>query len=236
MSSELLLGNSSYHEGWANNSLTKAHTVVSGNNRILVVGIGRQTTGGASPAVATVTYGGVSMTLVTNSRATTSDGLEVAWWYLLSPAAGAADVVATLGASSNANLIMWIRDYADHDGQAPVGNFKGTNNSASATSVSTGTITARLDELVLSMASVGNAGLTTTWTNATELGDDDYVSMSASLAHRTETGPASYTQTATFSGGGYQAAISVIRLTPQAARASELYATRKTGRLPHLAM
>lgn len=212
----LVLGNSSYHEAWANNSTTKSHTVAAGNDRLLLVGVARQTTGGANPGVASVTFNGSAMTLVPNSKATSSDGLETLWYYMIAPPAITADVAISLGASSNANIMAWIRDYSNHDGAAPVGNYKGTNNSGSATSVVTSSITEAIDDLILTLANHGGGGATVTWTNATELGDDNYSSMGASLAHRTAVGANTFTQTATISTGVYQATISAVLVKPKA--------------------
>lgn len=73
------------------NSLSFSHTVGSGDRRILIVGVGHDS---ATEIVTGVTYGGVAMTLLIG-RSPLS-GINSRLFYLLDPAAGAANVVVSL--------------------------------------------------------------------------------------------------------------------------------------------
>lgn len=79
-------------------SLTYGHTV-SGSDRILVVGVTLYSD--STQTVSTVTYGGVSLTLISGCTAEQAD-IRTEQWYLIAPAAGTANVVVTLSATSGA--------------------------------------------------------------------------------------------------------------------------------------
>lgn len=76
-------------------SLTWSHTC-SGTNRLLVVGV--TINDGTSESVTGVTYNGVAMTSA-GSVALSANGDEVSLWYLVNPASGANNVVATFSAT-----------------------------------------------------------------------------------------------------------------------------------------
>ncbi|MGH9858921.1 MAG: hypothetical protein ACRD5F_02735, partial [Candidatus Acidiferrales bacterium] len=80
-------------------SVTFSHSC-SGSNRILFVGVYVLQSGGA-PAASTVTYAGVSLTLL-NRIVNGNHGSEL--WYLVAPPTGANDVVVTIGVST---LRIW---------------------------------------------------------------------------------------------------------------------------------
>jgi hypothetical protein len=76
-------------------SQTVSHTVGSGDDRLLVVGVASDT------LVTSVTFGGTAMTLL--APATSVAGIISAeFWYTLAPASGAANIVVTLTQAGNA--------------------------------------------------------------------------------------------------------------------------------------
>ncbi|MCO6451001.1 MAG: S8 family serine peptidase [Caldilineales bacterium] len=79
----------------AASSLTWAHTIASGNNRILTVGM--SLIGGQSTSV---TYGGAPLTLAGRYTGVNSHTVEI--WRLLAPPVGAANIVATFDAARQA--------------------------------------------------------------------------------------------------------------------------------------
>lgn len=82
----------------AGSSTTLSHTT-SGANRGLLVFVGIETALGA-PTVSSVTYAGVSMTLV-RSDAVASGSVRSEIWKLAAPASGANNIVVTLSAAAD---------------------------------------------------------------------------------------------------------------------------------------
>jgi hypothetical protein len=106
-------------------SYTAAYTVGSGSNRILFVGF----FGDSTRACTGVTYNGVAMTNVGFVYTNGADrGIEL--WYLLNPASGSNNVVASFSAST----VVWAAaaDYTDakQSGQPDASN---TGENASGT-------------------------------------------------------------------------------------------------------
>src|SRR4051812_48768267 len=80
-----------------------SHTVGTGTNNVLIVGLAMEDTSTASLAVNSITYNGVAMTLVPSSTATdgTSTFNRTVLYYLINPAAGAHTVSITFGGAVN---------------------------------------------------------------------------------------------------------------------------------------
>lgn len=76
-------------------TLTWSHTVGSGSNRLLVVGIFALNSS-AQPAVSGVTYNGVAMTKVRGDQRLNTVGMETSIWFLHDPPSGAHNVVASI--------------------------------------------------------------------------------------------------------------------------------------------
>jgi len=217
----LIAGNRSYAEQYigSGGTLTKSHTVAAGTNRLLRVKTALQEVSGA-PAISGITYNGVALTAVPNSEQNPGVTWErVQWWYLIGPATGANNLVLTMsGGGATSNMQIVIDDVSNHDGNAPVGNFKayGTN----VTSVNTGSI-AYTDGDSIAVATVhGTNGKTVSWTNATEYDDADWQSQHSSSAFATQSGSGNVTITATVSATEGRVAISAIRISPAAAAPS----------------
>ncbi|MHC4498457.1 MAG: LamG domain-containing protein, partial [Planctomycetota bacterium] len=81
----------------AGTTLSWSHTVGSGNNRILVVGIGAEDNSASDLIISSVTYGGANMVLVVGSSSTAdvSTLQKTELYYLLSPASGTDTITVT---------------------------------------------------------------------------------------------------------------------------------------------
>ncbi len=114
-------------------SATWQHTVGSGSDRLLVVGLSIEQYGDTPPAitpnVTSVTYGGAALTRIDDAFSTTHSELSdyvqtTELWYLLSPASGTANVAVTLEAATE-NLIagaISLTGVAQQGPEAAVGN------------------------------------------------------------------------------------------------------------------
>jgi len=78
-------------------TLTWAHVVGAGANRLLVVGMATQCTAAQPSTVSGVTYNGTAMTLAkATTKASATYSVESSVWILANPASGSHDVVATI--------------------------------------------------------------------------------------------------------------------------------------------
>ncbi len=84
-------------------SASWSHTVGSGTNTVLIVGLATEDTSTTSLAVSAITYNGVTMTPVASSTATAGSSTldRTQLFYLLNPAAGAHTVAVTFGGATN---------------------------------------------------------------------------------------------------------------------------------------
>jgi pectate lyase len=84
-------------------SVSWSHTVGSGSNTVLVVGLSTEDTSSSVLNVASIIYNGVAMTAVPNSAATAGSSTldKSQLFYLLNPAAGAHTVAVTFGGAVN---------------------------------------------------------------------------------------------------------------------------------------
>jgi len=209
----LTVGNTSTTEGTANTTVTHTHTVATGTNRVLLVGVARQDSSG-SPTVTGITFGGVALTAVTNGKSEGPNGWDDAeWWYLDNPAEGAANVVVTVTAATTANMGVFARDYSGcgSGGCTITGNYLDSGSTDLSTSVAS--ISLENGDHALAAVTLAQSGRTTSWTNATEDYDDDYISMSYSFATRNSTTTETPTITATYSADPIRSALSIITVS-----------------------
>ena len=84
-------------------SASWTHTVGTGTNTVLIVGLATEDTSTTSLAVSAITYNGVAMTAVASSTATAGSSTldRTQLFYLLNPAAGAHTVAITFGGAVN---------------------------------------------------------------------------------------------------------------------------------------
>ncbi len=167
-------------------SLTWSHTVATGSNRALFVTLAID---GLGPGVNGVTYGGVALTQV--GRTTGNHAVEI--WRLLSPAAGSADVVVSLGGATD--IKGGAVTYNGVEQTTPTGTYAGASGTGTTASVDVSSATGGL---VLDI---------TNWDNnpsgySTGTGQSDIWNLTNS-AHRavstTEAGAATVTMSSTVS-------------------------------------
>ena len=99
-------------------SLTFSHTVNSGSDSILIVEVADRH-GGAGDPVASVTYGGQSLTLIGSADLPNTESAEI--WYLLAPTVGTANVVVTL--TGSCHFVAGATDYFGVNQTTPLGTL-----------------------------------------------------------------------------------------------------------------
>ena len=84
-------------------SASWSHTIGSGTNRVLIVGLATEDTSTTSLAVSSITYNGVAMTAVPSSTATAGSSTldRTQLFYLINPAVGVHTVAVTFGGAVN---------------------------------------------------------------------------------------------------------------------------------------
>ena len=115
-------------------SKTFSVTAVGGANNLLVVYVGYHD-GTATNATATVTYNGVSMTLLGRKAATTEARNQTEAYGLINPPAGAHDVVITFSGGNQYGACC-AQEYSGVDASTPVENVssaEGSNSGDSST-------------------------------------------------------------------------------------------------------
>lgn len=127
-------------------SITFSHTVGSGAYRILIVGV--STAIGLGQSHSGVTYGGVAMTLLVQDFG----GGGVSLWYLVNPASGAANVVASIGTADA--IVAGAVSYTGADQSLPFRDTAHTFGTGTAISV---TCSAVGGDLVIDCFAVANS-------------------------------------------------------------------------------
>lgn len=147
--------------------LTGSHTLVAGNNRMVVVYAGVEGYLAAASIVPTVTYGGVSMTLgISSVQASGTFGNRATIFYLLEadlPSDGANDVVITYTGYTDNDHGFYISQYGNVAQEIP----EDTDGLAEVTPADTtveNSITCSEGSWILSMAVCGNPS-TGTWSH-----------------------------------------------------------------------
>ncbi len=138
-------------------TLSWSHTVGSGSNRILVVGVAAEDSSSTDLNISSVTYGGTAMTLVANSTRTegTTYLQRTALYYLLSPAVGTATVTVTYAGSvaeRNGGSIS-LRNAKQAAAEAVA-----TNGNTGSNSISVNITTLTNGSWVIDAVGCGNAG------------------------------------------------------------------------------
>ena len=145
-----------------------SHTVGSGSNTILIVGVSQ---GGPSITVSTVTYGGTPLTFIVHKNSV-SDNVRAEMWYLLNPHPGTATIQVTFAGSPVFVLVVGSVSYFNVAG---VGNSNSANGFADPAS---STVNANTGDLVVDTLATGQeapfpspvgAGQTQRW----QVGIDD---------------------------------------------------------------
>jgi hypothetical protein len=130
-------------------SLTWEHTVGSGDDRLLRVGLSNVPT----PGPDTVTYGGTALTYAGNHP---SNGSQMQIWFLVAPATGAANIVATYSGATR-DIVGGADSWTNVDQAKPVGSFVAASGSSSPATVD---VSSASGEVVVGCLVVGNVTAT----------------------------------------------------------------------------
>lgn len=147
-------------------SLTWSHTVASGSDRVLIVGLSVEDTG---DTVTSVTYGGTPLSLL----GTRVGNQTVEMWSLVAPAVGSANVVANF--SGTAQVVGGAASFNGVHQSTPTGTFQSTGGSSTTPSLA---VTSALGELVIGTLVANDSPATVTlgpdqleqWSQATGAG------------------------------------------------------------------
>lgn len=168
-------------------SLTFSHTVGSGAERMLIVGVALRKNG---PVVSSVTYGGVGLTLIASQLDGGADH-RAELWYLLAPTSGTANIVVTLSATVDATA--GAISFAGVNQTAPLGSVAGSQGTDQTPSV---TIVSAVGEVVADVMSAnGDSGAVAVGANQTQQWNQNTGTSDANEfgAQSTEAGAASVT-------------------------------------------
>jgi hypothetical protein len=150
---------SSAYTGTTGTGLSWSHTVGSGSNGILVVGIGGKDTSANDLVINSITYNGVNMTLASGSSAVaveSSNRLKSDIYYLLSPPAGTYSIQVTYAG----NVTSKVAGAVSLFGVAQQGpESVAVNTEISAESISTNITTVTAGAWVVDIVGAANRGL-----------------------------------------------------------------------------
>lgn len=184
------------------------HTLGSGSNRVVFVGIaGRQ--GGSGSAIPTPTYNSVNMTLVSSVGWTTASNQCCGIWVIKDaslPAAGTYAVAVTMADSDSSSYGVVAASYTGVDQTTPTDN---ANSGTGSDSTPTVTFTSATDDMVITVNELGNDPAGTTMVcDGTEIVRNTVVSPDTHqrCIMQTKPGGASVTMAPTQNGGSGQSA------------------------------
>ena len=210
-SAALTLDASSSTSGAAVSSLTWSHTVGSGDERILIVGVSLRKN---SQSVSNITYGGVGGFTLIGSQLDGGADHRAELWYKLMPAVGTANVVVTI-AGGTVDAVGGAVSFFNVDQTTPLGTFVGATNTSTTPSV---TVTSATGEIVVDvMSSNGDsgtvsvgAGQTQQWNLKSGTGDGNEAGSGS-----TESGASSVTMSWTLAASN-KWAIGAVSIKPDA--------------------
>ena len=136
--------------------LTWSHTVGSGSNRFLVVGVSIRNAGNT---VSGITYGGAALTFI-GAQNNHDDAVRTEMWYRTAPAVGTANVVITL--TGGAKMVGGAVTFFGVSQSAPLGTFVANNSTNTGTTDPSVVVTSAAGEMIVSALSTqGSAGTVT---------------------------------------------------------------------------
>jgi hypothetical protein len=127
---------------------TISHTT-SGSNRLMLVGVSMTKETGGVPSVTTLTYNGVSLTLV-GTQSTSDNKGRIEIWQLIAPAIGTHDVVGNLSGAPDGATIG-VMTFTGVNQSTPLGPFVSDLADSGSASV---TVSSGADELVFDTLAV----------------------------------------------------------------------------------
>lgn len=165
-------------------SLTFSHTV-TGSNLALGVGVEFGDTG-LVRTVSSITYNAVNLTKPAGGTSYNGTSIRSELWYLANPASGANNVVITLSASVDGELIGGAVSMTGVDQATPVGTAA---NATGQSTTPTVTVTSAVDEMVmdsvaynLTTGATPGAGQTERWERLASLTNSGVGSTEAGAA------------------------------------------------------
>jgi hypothetical protein len=190
---------SSASSGSASTTLSWSHTVGSGDNRLLVVGLVSEDDTPADQIISSVKFNSVSMTLVpgsTKSRGNASSTLRNDLYYMLNPPTGAHPVLITYNSNVTSRVGGAI-SLSNVKQQAPEAVV---TNSATAASISTNITVPNTGAWIVDVVGHSNNGSFTPGTGMTERWDKNSGNHTGADATRAVKSPGSNTISWTNSG------------------------------------
>ena len=152
-------------------ALNWSHTVGTGSNRLLVVGVSVED----GKRVTAVSYRGSALTFL-GSRYNSNAEIRVELWYLIAPPSGTGTVSVSL--SGSANMVGGAVSFFGADQVAPFGSFVSASSTTSTTTAAVTTPSNSTDLVISVLAIDGNAssrtpaaGQTSRW-NRVSSGED----------------------------------------------------------------
>ena len=129
-------------------SFTISHTT-SGSNLLILVGVSMTKETGGVPSVTTLTYNGVSLTLV-GTQSTSDNKGRIEIWQLIAPATGTHDVVGNLSGAPD-GATVGVMTFTGVNQSTPLGPFVSGSGDSGSASV---TVISGADELVFDTLAV----------------------------------------------------------------------------------
>ena len=172
-------------------SVTVAHTIGSGSNRIIW---GASFSQGSGDVVTGMTFNGVAMTLAKKQNAVTTAWLYL--YYLVNPPIGANNLVVTASIAVTEFNIMG----ASFSGASQTGLPDATSTNSGGSSPMTSSLTTIADNCFSVLLTRNTSGATTASTNSTEANAQSGASLFYSTVAKTPTG--SQSMSTTYTGGG----------------------------------
>lgn len=157
--------------GGTANPRTFSFDVGTGDDRLLIV-FGLFYNGSGTDILSGVTYGGVAMTKV-NAVNNASNAFYTSMWYLINPASGSNNVVATFSATPTSSWFTCVSYHGCDQSSQP-----DTSGSLSVNANYTINTTTTVDDDFLLAWSAGNEA-TTAGTNATQIHTVGFVALAA---------------------------------------------------------
>ncbi len=161
-------------------TLSVSHTIGSGANRILVVGVASE-----REPVLSATYAGQSLTKI-GSQDDPANESRAELWYLLNPPVGTANVVVTL--SNNRETVIGATSWTGVNQTTPLGTLSTANGNSGTASVNVASATG---EVVVDVAANIDAGLLTVGPGQTQHWNRNDVDVTG--GHSNEPGAATVT-------------------------------------------
>jgi len=208
---------SSASSSTASTTLSWSHTIGSGNNRVLVVGVVAKDSVAADQIISSVKFNGVNMTAVpgsTKSRVvysgtSYSSTLRTDLYYMLNPPVGAYTVLITYNGSVSYRVGGAV-SLTNVKQQAPEAVAA---NAATATAISTALTVPNSGAWIVDVVGHSNSGTFTTSTS-TERWDKNSGNHTGACSTRAVTTPGSNTTTWTYSGSSGTIAHSLAAFAP----------------------